>query len=124
MRGAILTHPQNLLGGVTQRIDANKRSLRLPLRIAMIDEKTGHAGALSGLDVAPAVADHERASQVDAVPAGRVEERPRLRLAAVAVVAVVPADDDVVERQRGAELLVHRLDDLAALRAAGHVGLV
>ena len=58
------------------------------------------------------------------MPPRRVEQRARLRLAAVAVVAVVPADDDLVDRQGGAELLVHRLDDDALLRAAGHVGLV
>src|SRR5436305_599900 len=75
------------VGGGSERWNAHEQPSRLLLGIAVIDEKTAAAGALTRFDVAPTVADHERTLQLHAVSLRCIDQRARLRLAAVAGVA-------------------------------------
>src|SRR6185312_13753990 len=94
------------------------------LVVAAVDEDGAAAGASAGLDVAPAVADHVAGRQVDRVGLGRLEQEAGVGLAPQAVVAVLVADQDGGDRHLGQEPVVHRLHHLAALGAAGDVGLI
>ena len=79
-----------------------------------------------GVDVAPAIADHEARREIDAaVACGVRRSRPGLGLRhAQCVGIVVKAGVDRVERQLALQPIVDRVDRRARLRATRHIGLV
>jgi hypothetical protein len=91
-----------------------------------VDQEGADTGVGAGVDIAPAVADHETLGEIDVVLRGGIQKEAWLRFAAAAVVwVVVPADADVVEhREGGAEGSVDGIDRGARDFAAGDVGLV
>ena len=89
-----------------------------------VQEDSPTTGSPAGLDVAPAITDHEARREVEPVLGG-VEQHPRLRLAAGALVGVVVrADDDLVEREELVQARVDPIDRLAGLRPTGDLRLV
>ena len=58
------------------------------------------------------------------MPSRGIEERPGLRLAAVAGVAIVVAGEHFIDRKFRGQLCMHRLNYLARLHAARDVGLI
>ena len=67
------------------------RGLRGPVR----HQDGAATGAVPGLDVPFAVPDHPRASQVNVMQAGSIEQHTRFRFAAIARVSVVRAVEDI-----------------------------
>jgi len=100
------------------------------LGVSEVDEDGAEAGALTAVDVAPAVADHPRAGEIESESLGGVGDHPGLGLAAVvirvgATLAGRVADLDVLEgRDQFAQASVHRFDDGLGLITATDVGLI
>src|ERR1039458_243739 len=71
-----------------------------PLAIFPVEKNGAAAGGPSGVDVSPAIAEQERAVEVDAVPLLCLDQQSRRRFAAKAAIpVVVRADQKVVERE-------------------------
>ena len=99
------------------------------LAITVIDENGAAAGGMSAINIPPAIANQEAFLQVDLQCCGRAQKHAGLWFPAFAWFAITGAgvitDFDRIERGNGrAQSGVHRLDDLAALRSAAHIGLV
>ena len=117
-------------GGGGKRLHAEIRRGLQFLGVAEVDEYGPHAGAFAAIDVAPAIADHPGAGEVEAEVARRVEQHAGLGLAATVVgmrdalargIASLDACDLGDEFPQSG---VHGLDDGLRLGAAADVGLV
>src|ERR1043166_6692596 len=80
----VVIHPpprfrDDLLGCLGERSHAQERLLGLAFRVSVIDDERRAAGALSGFDVAPAVADDVGLVQVDLVALRRFEKTAGIR---------------------------------------------
>jgi hypothetical protein len=93
--------------------------------VSTIEEDSPAACAEAGLNIAPAVADHETRIKVDPASLRGVDEHSGLGLAACASVrVVVRTNDDLVEGKRHEQSVVNAPDGFFGLRSAGYVGLV
>jgi hypothetical protein len=95
------------------------------LIVAAINEDRPAASAEAGLNIAPAVADHEARIKVDPASLRGVDEHSGLGLAACAsVCVVVRANNDLVERKRHEQSVVNAPDGFFGLCPASDIGLV
>src|SRR5579883_151493 len=95
------------------------------LPITEIEKYSTASGLRAGVNVAPAVADHEAGGEIDIEIARRGLEHPRFRLAALAGIgAVMIADVDRVERHGSSQDGMNLFEGFAALSPAGEIGLV
>jgi hypothetical protein len=95
------------------------------LIVAAIYEDRLAACAQAGLNIAPAVADHEARIEVEPASLSRVKQHSGLGLAACASVdVVVRANEDFVERKRHEQSIVNAPEGFFGLRPASDVGLV
>lgn len=98
--------------------------------VAEIDKNGADAGALTAVDVTPAVADHPGPAEIEIEEQGGIGQHARGGFAAVVlrVVETLPggvAHLDVRQgRDETTEFGVHRIDDGGGLSAAAYVGLV
>lgn len=95
----------------------------------MIDKNRATAGGMSTINIAPAIANEKALPQVDIQGCGRAKNQAGLWLPAFAWFALsgagVKANFDRIQgRNSRAQLHVHGLDDLAALRSPAHIRLV
>ena len=80
---------------------------------------------MAGVDVAPAIAHHKTAGEIDMVFALGLQQQTGLGLAASAMIRIVMiTDEDIVDRQRSRERLMNALNGFASLAAARNIGLV
>lgn len=114
------------IGGFLERTRAEIRSgLRRTLGIVMVEEDGAAPGGRTGIDVAPAVANQKAVGQVDVVTGGSFQQQSGFRFPAIAGVAVVvPADEEIIERQGGGDGSIHPFDRSAGLVAPSDVGLI
>ncbi len=83
------------------------------------------ADAVTGVDVAPPVANEIACPKVDVVFASCLEDHARLRLAARAIVRVgMVADLDFVDWQATSQFLMHGIYGCARRYSRGNVGLI
>lgn len=95
---------------------------RLAFVVIAFDEHGATAGALAGLDVAPAIAHHEAAREV---VDRRRSQQTRLGLPAVARIRIVViADANFIERQAPAQFAVDGVDRRPGLRSPSDIRLV
>src|SRR5215469_2928989 len=109
MQSAMLEHShsdssQNPVRGFEQGPNPRERTIRLPLAVAVVQKNRLTTGALAGLDIAPAIPDHEARPEVDIPGLGGFEQQAWLRLAAIAArVIIVRTDTHIVELQEAAQ---------------------
>src|SRR4051794_21416726 len=96
----------------------------LLFRVAQIEKDRPAAGPATGFDITPAIPDHEAGGTVNTIFFGGFEQEARVGLAPGTVVAVLVADADFRQWQRGHQAVVDGLDNLPPLRSSGDVGLV
>src|SRR4029077_3601689 len=90
-----------------------------------VDQDGAAAGGGAGVDVAPAVSYEETGFQIDSVAPGRLQQQAWFGFAAGAGIGViVPAREEIVERERGGDGAVHGFGKGARLGAARYVGLI
>ena len=114
-------------GSFEQAADAMMRWLTEFFRITVVDQNRGNPRRTAGIDVAPAVADHEAAREIDAQFALGAEQHAGLRLATVAfrrAFAGVITDFHAIDGERPPHVVVNRLDGFLLGRAAANVRLV
>src|SRR5438128_10943578 len=94
--------------------------------IAIIDQNCFAAGGRPGVDVSPAITDHEAGGQVDGVLLCRLQQQSRFWLAAVAIdgVIVIASEEVVQQRQSRSYSSINGFHHAALLRAAAYIGLV
>src|SRR5580693_8877759 len=103
-------------GGFAQRADFEIGAIGPALTIPMVDEDGPAAGAVTGLHVAPAIADDVAGRQVNIPIARGIQQQARARLAASAARGiVVRTNADVVQIQVTLQAAV----DFSHLRGAG-----
>lgn len=101
------------------------REGRSTFTIVKVQEYRTATGGASGIDVSPAVADQERAAEIDTVPRLGLQQQPGQRLAAAAAIPVVMGTDQKVVQRKGlTHGCVHGMNGIQGLGAACDVGLV
>lgn len=95
----------------------------------MVDEDRAAAGAVSAINIAPAIANQEAFVQLDIQSCRRAPKHPRLWFPAFARLAMsstrVKTNFDSIQRgNRRAQYFVHRLDGFAALGSPADIRLV
>jgi hypothetical protein len=122
---AVLTGAANPGDGVAQRRRPMVRRMRKCITVAGADQDRTASRAPSRFDVAPAVADHDAAGEIDAelLAGGKNESRFRLSTIA-AIIVVVIAHSHVIEPERAGERAVGLLDKFPRCPSPPHVRLI
>lgn len=101
------------------------RLTAFPATVRSLDQDTGATGSLTGLDIAPPIADHHTARQIDLPPLCRLQQQPWLGLAAFAPIGiVVVAGEYILNRQRASDPCIDALYTLTTLAATHHIRLI
>src|SRR5436309_2160297 len=107
--------------GFKQRTCHKIRLVWSSLRVAVVHQNGLAAGGFACGNVAPPVADHERARQINGPDLGCGQQHARLGFAAIALIGLLVVTNlEVIKGKPGAQLLVHLLDHLAAQPPGAH----
>ena len=99
--------------------------IRSPLFISMIDQRGPDSGLVSCIDIPPAVPNQETVIHLDSILLSGPQQQARQWLATVAPIAiVVTADEEIVNRQCGANCIVNLPDRIHTRTTAPNIGLI
>src|ERR1700722_15182390 len=116
---------ENPLRSFAQRTDPYEGTIRALLGVAIVHEHRAATGAMAGFDVAPAVTHDEARFQIDIPDTSRLQQQPRLRLAAGAARRVIMrTDSDAIQPQKLLQALVHLRDLFGRNQPARNVRLI